>query len=840
MKTDSAQCEKTHFVDWLLDGPDWQAGYFLSEKEYDNWKRRSRTLQHQLLDSARSAGITSPDGAKGNLLPASIPGCDRSVLLENGLIPDPFYGRNMHTSSWSEKYSWAFRKCFKIPKELHSARQLRLCFKGIDYQAMFFLNDNFLGTHTGMFIPVEFEVTTLIHRESENCLAVIFEPAPDGLPNHCEKDPADFAAFHRMQCGFGWDWARKIVPTGIWDSVLLSPSNTARIKDFHWQTANEFVSLSMEMEALENWTGEVSIRLVPENFDGESFALRESLSLQHGSNSKTLKFTLENAEKWYPAGYGQPSLYKLFLTLDGITKTALVAFRDLEMRRNPGTPEGARNLTFTVNGIEIFARGANWVPIDLLPSRATDADYRELVQWAGVAHFNMFRVWGGGLIEKEAFYECCDRQGILVWQEFPHACSNYRKDAEYLALKSKEASAIIRKLRNHASTALFCGGNEVQYYGEIPDSPLYLMYENLVHRLAPGVAFHTSSPDASRPGERPHGPWNYREHAFYNSHFRNFASEIGCNAMPEVESLSRFIPDTEPVPDGQSWKYHFLNLHGAHDVRIPLQGFDATGNREWSQASMFAQADAAGYIFEHYRRQAPQASGCLFWQFNEPWPTCAWSLIDYYKTPKMALYRLACANAPRAFSIEDQSWCLGDGQLAGTLWYCSDREEFNGTLKIELWDGAGNNLFSEEMRLTLDKGVQRIQQLQYDCHNAKHGIVLVVLNATDARGLMRSERLYGVPDFKAAFRLPPATIEYSVQTTGQQLEVRLNNTGRVPALAVRAQAKQSLLWQQNYCSLAPGECLVYHAQASASTPVAEEITLSGWNLPNNNIVRNER
>ena len=816
--------------DWFLDGADWQAGYFLSDSEYDNWKRRSRTLQHQLLDSARSAGITTAGAAAADLMPASIPGCDRTVLLENRLIPEPFYGRNLHSSCWSEKYSWAFRKCFRIPESLRSARQLRLCFKGIDYQALFFLNDNYLGAHTGMFMPVEFDVTNLLHHDRENCLAVIFEPAPAGLPNHLDKEPADFAAYHRVQCGFGWDWARAIVPTGIWDSVLIAPSNTARIKDFHWQTKNESIHLTLEMEALENWEGPVNIRLIPENFTGESYEWRESVSLQHGSNSQTFAFTAANAGKWYPAGYGKPALYQLTLTLDGTCKSALVAFRDLEMRRNPGSPEDAYDLTFTVNGSEIFARGANWVPVDLLPSRATPADYRELVQWAALANFNMFRVWGGGLIEKDAFYEYCDRHGILVWQEFPHACSNYRKDAEYLAIKSREATAIIRKLRNHASTALFCGGNEVQYYGEIPDSPLYRLYEDLVRRLAPEIAFHCSSPDASRPGERPHGPWNYREHAFYNTHFRNFASEIGCNAIPEAESLARFIPDNEPVPEGQSWRYHFLNLQGAHDIRTPLQEFEAKGNREWSQASMFAQADAAGYIFEHYRRLAPQASGCLFWQFNEPWPTCAWSLIDYYKIPKMALYRIAIANAPRAFSIEDQSWCLRDGQLAGTVWYCSNRDPFKGSLGIELWDSCGNKLLTRKLSITANKGPQRICELHCNCENAQNGIVLAILIATDANGVIRSERLYGVPDFKNAFRLPDAQIEHSVQTNGSSIEVHLKNTGRIPALMLRAYSSQRLLWQQNYCSLAPGESIVYHAQTVSACPASADITLSAWNL----------
>ena len=825
-------------MDLMLDGSDWEAGYFLSEAEYDAWMKRSRTLHNQLLESARAAGINHIGGCAGDLMKASVPGCDRTVLLENGMIPDPFYGRNLEMSSWSEKRAWAFRKIFRIPEHLRHARQFRLHFKGIDYSAMFFLNDVFLGRHTGMFLPADFDVTGQLDRNGENCLAVIFDPAPQGLPNHQDEKPADFAAFFRVQSGFGWDWSRSIVPTGIWDSVILSASNTVRMRNIHWMTQERHVHLALDLEALADWNGILELHLAPDNFIGTGFERTEKLSLRHGENRCTLSFECPDARKWFPAGYGDPALYRLELLLDGRKECMTVGFRDLEMRRNPGSPEGTRNLTFTINGMEIFARGANWVPIDLLPSRATPQDYAVLTDLAAAAHFNMFRIWGGGLIEKEAFYDCCDRRGILVWQEFPHACSNYRKDAEYLALKAREASAILLKLRNHVSSALFCGGNEMQYYGEIPDSPLYQMYEKLTGELAPGIAFHTSSPDASRPGERPHGPWNYQEHAVCNRHFRQFASEIGCNAIPEEESLERFIPRKEKIPDGQSWRYHFLNLHGVNDIRIPLQKFDLSGRWEWSQASMFAQADAAGYIFEHYRRLFPRASGCLFWQFNEPWPTCAWSLADYYKIPKSALYRLAAANAPRNFSLEDQSWCLSDGIFQGTLWYCGDLDGFHGTLAITFFDGAGKVLLSETESVSVSAGVHRLKEVRCDCANAAYGIVLALIRASDEKGAFRGERLYGVPDFQSAFRLPEACLEQTLRQTGRHLELTIHNTGNIPALMVRAKLPYSSVWQENYCSPAPGERVVYRAELEENRRICpEEIVLSGWNFSQ---IRGER
>ena len=181
------------------------------------------------------------------------------------MITNPYYGRNLEHSSWSEKRAWAFRRTFQLDDELKNSKQIRIHFDGIDYQAMIFLNNNFIGSFCGMFRQIDVDVTRMINRDGDNLLALVFEVAPDGLPNHQDHDPADFAKFHRVQCGFGWDWSRKIIPTGIWDSVYLLGSNEARIKDFSWKTNGKTASLALEIEALNPWQGEVKINLTPLN-----------------------------------------------------------------------------------------------------------------------------------------------------------------------------------------------------------------------------------------------------------------------------------------------------------------------------------------------------------------------------------------------------------------------------------------------------------------------------------------------------------------------------------------------------------------------------------------------
>ena len=202
-----------------LAGNDWEADYFLSEAQYNAWRNRSRNLQDMLRSDAGSSGFVRGADAPWAMR-GTIPGCDRTMLLENGLCADPFYARNLEHTHFAERYSWAFRKRFFVPEQWRGDR-VCIDFRGIDYQAVFFLNGEWFGQSVGMFMPVRYDVTGLVKFGAENLLAAVFAPAPQGTPNHRDHEPADFAGFHRTQIGFGWDWSRGIVPTGIWDEVSV-------------------------------------------------------------------------------------------------------------------------------------------------------------------------------------------------------------------------------------------------------------------------------------------------------------------------------------------------------------------------------------------------------------------------------------------------------------------------------------------------------------------------------------------------------------------------------------------------------------------------------------------
>ena len=220
-------------MQFFLDGNDWYAGYFRPERDMGGGAFQ---INNMLMDSTRSSGFLRSDRAPEGAFRATVPGCDRSILLENGEIDDPYFGRNMERSRWSEQAEWAFRKEFTLPEEWRKCRRVNLIFHGAGYHAAVFLNDEFLGRGTGMFAPWVFDVSMEISRTGKNVLTMIFDPAPQALPNHRSGAAAEFAAFRHCQMSFGWDWARALVSTGIFDHVELRGSENARVRDCGFRT----------------------------------------------------------------------------------------------------------------------------------------------------------------------------------------------------------------------------------------------------------------------------------------------------------------------------------------------------------------------------------------------------------------------------------------------------------------------------------------------------------------------------------------------------------------------------------------------------------------------------
>ncbi|MBE6379964.1 MAG: hypothetical protein E7047_03455 [Lentisphaerae bacterium] len=835
---------------FYLDGSDWEADYFISDFDYAAWTTNGRRLHNMYLDNASAAGFIREENPMAAQFKATVPGCDRSVLVENNAIADPYYGRNLDHSRWSEKMSWAFRKKFTLPEEMRNKKRFQLHFCGIDYQAKFLLNGVYLYEHTGMFIPFEADVTDCIRREGENNLVVIFDPVPQAMPDHQDATPegckpAQFANYHRAQMSYGWDWMRGMVAAGIWDHVYLNANDDARITDcFFRSQASGDVELTVDTIAQKKAAFELQIDIEPANFSGRSYHFTRELNLVHGDNSTQMHLECPAPELWYPRNYGKQNLYRLTLTLDGEETVKTVAFRTLEMRRNPNSPDRAYDQTFTFNGQAVFARGVNWIPADLMHSNCGAAEYERQVRLAAENNTNIFRVWGGGIIEKEEFYDACDRYGVIVWQEFPHCCSCYRSDPEFVAFKAREGEAILRKLRNHVSVAMICGGNEMMYYGEYPENPIYVQYRKLTEKFAPDLPYHVASPDRSRPGERNHGPWHFMMHEQINPHDRLVASELGCNGFPEYESVKKFIPEYElETPDSQSWKYHFAVPCRNQDWHVQMPWFNVTNTPERCQATMFVQSDILGYWMNHCRRKYPHTTGCFFWQYNEPWPTLFLSVIDYYTLPKMAYYRLGRVQKNTILSLQDDSWSCADGQFAAKLYLTSDLPTGELTGSFRLLTGDGKELLQRSFTGVYGSGSVLLDELNAALpDDVPGGLLIAELRIKNAAGeiIFEDDLLYGVPDFKNIFTAPACALTAEAvcsKSTGNEnlLRVTLRNSADAfAALQVRLNLPEidhkQVYWRDNYVTVAPGCEKVVTAALTGSLP--EVVELTGWNMQN--------
>ena len=823
-----------------LDGPAWEADYFISNEKDAAWRANGRYIDQMFMDSAVSAGFC--DGTAPATLRGRVPGCDRTMLLENGIIDEPYMGRNLEHSRWSERYSWGFRTRFTLPSEMAQAKRLTLVLRGIDYSAEIYLNGQHIASHTGAFIPVKLDITDAVARNGENLLALVFAPLPQAMPSHKSSEPAEFAYYHRSQMSWGWDWMRAMVTTGITDHVWVESNNDIAIEDLFFRTKGTHVTLRVEAAADHDGEFPLAVSLAPENHKGRPFAATFKCSLAAGNNVITQEFDFPEASFWYPNGYGAQPLYTLKVTLGDAEYTHLVGFRDITMRRNPDSPEDAYDQTFVVNGKAIFARGLNWVPLNLMPGRTDGCSYETLVRLAAEAGFNLMRIWGGGVIEPDEFYQCCDRYGIMVWQEFMHSCSNYPDDDAYLAVKRTEGEAILKRLRNHVSLSLICGGNEMQYYGLKADCRLLKQYGELAHELTPDLAYHLSCPDLSRNGERNHGPWSVQTHKTYNEHFRLLASEVGCSGMTQLESIRQFIPPSEiaAFPHGQSWKYHFFMTSGQHDIKRQLEPFAVKDLAETIQASMLRQADVLRYFMSHYRALFPRATGCFIWQYNEPWPTFAYSIVDYYARPKMAYYTLKRANAPALLMVEDEDIVVPDGQYAGKILLVADAPQKALTASVRIMDMRGKIYFEGVYPHAETEGTTELASFKCDCHDAAGGMLLLVLTLTDSDGktIWLDEQLRGIPDFKQAFTLPQCDVNVETKLLeGNRVAVSLASRNEWAALNIRltapdkAPTEQS--WLDNFISLAPGSIreIVLHYTGDAPSTIA----ISGWNVPERGI-----
>ena len=501
---------------------------------FERWK-----LQDFAPGEGAAAAAQAPDHDDAAWIPVPVPGDVHRALLAAGRIPDPFYDRNEDQVSWMEGREWWYRTRFDGPDgppPPGADERLRLVFHGLDTYATVWLNGRELGRHRNMFREAVFEVTSLLQPGRPNTLALRFDPPlaqvdaaalPIWAPG-VQSPPR--VAMRKAQYGYGWDWGPRLPTIGIYRPVELRRQRLAALAGLRFATLEidasggaALLSVRAEVERIAAAV-ELELRVTLRAPDG-SVAAETALPLAPGADSATAYLQVSRPQLWWTHGLGAQPLYTLEVALAAggaelERQTSHVGIRTIALDQSPDPDEaGTRFFRFVINGVPIFAKGADWIPADSFPGAIEPKRFDLLLSAARDANMNMIRVWGGGLYEDDRFYDACDRLGLLVWQDFMFACASYPEDEAFAAEVAAEARYQVRRLRNHASLALWCGNNENQWifdrtFWDVPENrvPGCLYYDRILPEVVaaedgrtpywPGSPFGGNDYDSAEDGDR--------------------------------------------------------------------------------------------------------------------------------------------------------------------------------------------------------------------------------------------------------------------------------------------------------------------------------------------------
>lgn len=618
-------------------------------------------------------------------LPATVPGNVRADLVRGGRLPELATALAVEEAQWVDDHCWWLVRDFSCPSG--ARRRMHLSLRGIDYVGDLFLNGEYLGRHEGMFSPSILEVTELLGKQNRLAVRLLGSRwLPSDRSSNWEKIwngiEARFGSIAKRypqrrdtlkcQMSFGWDFAPPLRTMGIWDDACLIACQDVFIMDVSVKqeigVSQAVLTVRIALDSLLGGPIFLRLGLEGDTFEAVPLSVKEPVRLPAGTSCHELELSVPDPVLWWPWDHGEPNLYRL----------TVEAWGDTQCLDSLSLPIGIRRLEFDgwtlrVNGARVYARGANWVPADILPGRVTETDYGALLDLARQANMNLLRVWGGGLREKHAFYDQCDRLGLLVWQEFPFACAfltHYPRSGHYLQLVETEARAIVRSLRNHPSLAIWCGGNE---FSPSRNKDLVATLSQVVTDEDPARPFLPVSPH--------NGDSHYWQvwHGFqppsrFGRDHAAFASEFGFQAPPAVAALRRFIPDEELWPPGPAWVYHGAEVAKLERYAWPYLTKGERSLDHFVQACQRAQSYGLQIAIEHYRRRkAHGCGGALIWQLNEPWPAISWALVDARRQPKPAYETVKRLFSPLLVSVDYplQHYQPGD-RLMGQVWIIND------------------------------------------------------------------------------------------------------------------------------------------------------------------------
>jgi mannosylglycoprotein endo-beta-mannosidase len=823
--------------------------------------------------------ISDPSYKLSGWLPATVPGTVLTTLLNNKLIPDPFWGMNNKKipdiyDSGRDYYTYWFVKDFK-EKVNSGGEQVWLIFRGVNYGCNIFLNGHKVNAkeHSGMFLRQTYNITSLLARDGNNRLAVIvYPPDPAGNPNGGQGGDGTIARNVSHQYPAGWDWIQPVHDrnTGIWDKVFVEKTNLINLKNPHIITLvpgkrfpeqNQKPAIIKATAEIENPTGSVVNGTLRYKLNGN--IIKEAVTIQPKSTAEVHlpDYTLVNPELWWPNGYGEQYLYSVDFEFINDSNLVLdreslkMGVREIQTLWNDHT----RSMQIMVNGQKIFIRGGNWIISDAM-LRFTDERYNAEIRFHRDMNLNLIRIWGGALTERPEFYNACDEYGLLVFQDFWTSgdCNGRwidrkKKDDQFARRKYPDNHQLyiesvadqVKMIRNHPSLALYCGGNEI-----VPPEDIYLAMKDSVLPALDGTRYffsysNSDSMSYNSTGGTGDGPYSIQPiNTFWETRSFPFNSEIGNVGTGDYESLQRFIPEENMVvPQYASgkidsvWQYHKDLGYGRY-----IDSYGAPSDvKDFAFKAQLVNYDQYRALIEGFSSHAwDWYTGVIIWKTQNPWTALRGQMYDYYLDPNACLYGLHNAGAPlhamcspgdgMIMTINNTFHSWHDVMLQVKAVDIDGKESLLGQVLCDISPTSVQKYFS------VKGGTEKLRE--------KQGVFLIV-RLLDAGKQILSDNLYWLPDSSGNYsgiqKMKQAPVKAELRTISEgKIEVTISNPENSSVAffnrisLVNDRTKKRILpvfFSDNYISVLPGEKKTVIIEYSPSI-VKEKavVSLAGWNV----------